>query len=79
VPRDELEARAGGTVPLACPSAQGRGNAPRTVPARRCARDKQDFMPSHMRMPGYVGGKSGVMVVCCLRTLLGRACAWHLR
>ena len=64
VPRDELEARAGGAVPLASPSAPGRGNVPRREsfrPGDR-VRVKLDFVPGHIRMPGYIRGKSGVVV-----------------
>jgi nitrile hydratase subunit beta len=64
VPREELEARAGGAVPLASASARGRGNAP-TRQSFQCGdrvRVKLDFVPGHIRMPGYIRGKSGVVV-----------------
>lgn len=64
VPLEELEVRAGGTVPLASPSAPGRSNAPRREsfqPGDR-VRVKHDFVPGHIRMPGYIRGKSGVVV-----------------
>jgi nitrile hydratase beta subunit len=64
VPHEELEARAGGAVPLASPSAPGRGNAAhREVfkPGDR-VRVKLDFVPGHIRMPGYIRGKEGVVV-----------------
>jgi nitrile hydratase len=64
VTREELERRAQGAFPLAMPGAPGRGNA-----ARREAfaigdrvRVRMDSVPGHMRMPGYVRGKPGVVV-----------------
>jgi nitrile hydratase subunit beta len=64
IPREELERRAGGVVPLALPSAPGRGNAPareRFQPGDR-VRVKMDYVPGHVRMPGYIRGKTGVVV-----------------
>ena len=64
VPREELERRAGGIVPLARPSAAGRGNAPdreRFVPGDR-VRVRDVSVPGHIRLPGYIRGKSGVVV-----------------
>ena len=64
IPREELEERAGGTVPLAAPSAPGRANAPqreRFQPGDR-VRVRLDFVPGHIRMPGYIRGKTGVVV-----------------
>lgn len=64
VPHGELEERAGGLVPLAAPSAPGRGNAPqreRFRPGDR-VRVRLDFVPGHIRMPGYIRGKEGVVV-----------------
>ena len=64
VPREELERRAAGLVPLARPSAPGRGN----VAGRRAfavgdrVRVRNDFVPGHVRMPGYIRGKRGVVV-----------------
>jgi len=64
VTREELEARAGGHFPLAAPSAPGRTNAPsreRFNPGDRvtvCAH----YVPGHIRMPGYIRGKTGVVV-----------------
>lgn len=64
VTREELERRAGGSIPLASPSAPGRGNAA----AREAfqvgdrVRVRMDSVPGHMRMPGYVRGKPGVVV-----------------
>ncbi len=64
VSRDELEQRAGGLFPLAAPSAAGRSNA---VKRERFApgdhvRVKSDYVPGHVRMPGYIRGKTGVVV-----------------
>jgi len=64
VTREELEARAGGSVPLALPSAPGRGNAAqreRFAPGDR-VRVKSDHVPGHVRMPGYIRGKTGTVV-----------------
>lgn len=64
VSREELERRAGGTVPLAQPSAPGRGNAAhreRFQPGDR-VRVKLDFVPGHIRLPGYIRGKVGTVV-----------------
>ena len=62
--REELEERAGGEVPLAAPIAPGRSNAPqreRFKPGDR-VRVRLDFVPGHIRMPGYIRGKTGVVV-----------------
>src|ERR1700741_2770371 len=64
VSREELEQRAGGPFPLAAPSAPGRGNAPqreRFEPGDR-VRVRLDFVPGHIRLPGYIRGKTGVVV-----------------
>lgn len=64
VSREELEQRAGGAVPLSLPSAPGRGNAPRREefkPGDR-VRVKLDFVPGHIRLPGYIRGKTGEVV-----------------
>ncbi|HVO90579.1 MAG TPA: nitrile hydratase subunit beta [Casimicrobiaceae bacterium] len=64
VTRAELEQRAGGTVPLAAPSAAGRTNATareRFRPGDR-VRVRADYVPGHVRMPGYIRGKIGVVV-----------------
>jgi nitrile hydratase len=64
VTRDELERRAEGAFPLAAPSAPGRGNAhqrERFKPGDR-VRVKNDYVPGHIRMPGYIRGKTGVVV-----------------
>lgn len=62
--RAELEERAGGRFPLALPLGPGRGN----VPTRRAyqpgdrVRVCNDHVPGHVRMPGYIRGKAGVVV-----------------
>ncbi|MEO8752736.1 MAG: nitrile hydratase subunit beta [Casimicrobiaceae bacterium] len=64
VSRDELEQRANGSFPLAGPSARGRTNAPvreRFRPGDR-VRVKTEHVPGHVRMPGYIRGKTGVVV-----------------
>ena len=64
VTREALEARAQGAFPLAMPSAAGRTNAAqreRFRPGDR-VRVREDYVPGHIRMPGYIRGKSGVVV-----------------
>jgi nitrile hydratase len=64
VTREELEHAAGGAFPLSRPSAPGRSNAPARGhfrPGDR-VRVKEDFVPGHIRMPGYIRGKTGVVV-----------------
>jgi len=64
VTHEELERRAGGLFPLATPSAAGRTNAPdrdRFQPGDR-VRVRLDYVPGHIRLPGYIRGKSGVVV-----------------
>ena len=62
--REGLEAVAGGEFPLGHPSAAGRANAP-----DRCAfqrgervRVRKEYVAGHIRMPGYIRGKVGVIV-----------------
>jgi nitrile hydratase subunit beta len=64
VTREELEQRAHGRFPLAAPSAPGRGNAParERFKAGDRVRVKSDYVPGHIRMPGYIRGKTGVIV-----------------
>jgi nitrile hydratase subunit beta len=60
----ELEERAGGRFPLARPGAPGRTNVAareRFKPGDR-VRVRDDFVPGHVRMPGYIRGKTGVVV-----------------
>ena len=64
VTREELERRANGAFPLSEPSAPGRSNLPgpeRFKPGDR-VRVKNDFFAGHVRMPGYIRGKPGVIV-----------------
>ena len=64
VSADELERRAGGAFPLASKSASGRGNVAgreRFAPGDR-VRVRDDHVPGHARMPGYIRGKRGVVV-----------------
>jgi nitrile hydratase subunit beta len=64
VTREELERRAGGPVPLAGPSAPGRSNLPtrERFKAGDQVRVRADYVPGHVRMPGYIRGKTGVVV-----------------
>src|SRR5690348_5778175 len=64
VTREELERRAGGSIPLSAPSAPGRGNATgrEQFQAGDRVRVKEDRVPGHIRMPGYIRGKTGVVV-----------------
>jgi len=62
--REELERRAGGAFPLSSPGVAGRGNAAGArpfVPGDR-VRVRSDYVPGHVRMPGYIRGKRGVVV-----------------
>lgn len=64
VTREALERRAGGRFPLAGPSVAGRTNVPareRFKPGDR-VRVRSDYVPGHVRMPGYIRGKPGVVV-----------------
>ena len=64
VTRAELEQRAEGLFPLAAPSAAGRTNVPtreHLKPGDR-VRVRDDYVPGHVRMPGYIRGKTGVVV-----------------
>src|SRR5688572_30388945 len=64
VTQDELQRRAGGLFPLALPSAPGRTNVAtreRFKPGDR-VRVRPDHVPGHVRMPGYIRGKTGVVV-----------------
>ena len=62
--REELEGRARGGFPLALPIGPGRSN----VPTRRGyqpgdrVRVRADHVGGHVRMPGYIRGKVGVVV-----------------
>ncbi len=62
--REELERRAQGQFPLSSPSAPGRANVEgrqRLRPGDR-VQVRSDFVPGHVRMPGYIRGKTGVVV-----------------
>jgi nitrile hydratase len=64
VTREELERHAHGTFPLSSPSAPGRSNVAtreRFKPGDR-VKVKTDHVPGHVRMPGYIRGKTGVVV-----------------
>jgi nitrile hydratase len=64
VSREELEARAGGRVPLSGASTHGRTNVAsreRFRPGDR-VRVRADCVPGHVRMPAYIRGKTGVVV-----------------
>ena len=64
ITREELEQRAGGAFPLAAPGAEGRTNVEgreRFRPGDR-VRVRADFVPGHVRMPGYIRGMVGVVV-----------------
>ena len=61
---EELERRAGGAFPLARPSAPGRPlrkDAPAFAVGER-VRVRNEYVPGHVRMPGYIRGKSGVVI-----------------
>ena len=64
VTREALERRAGGRFPLSGSSAAGRSNAPARERFELGARVrvKDDYVPGHVRMPGYIRGKTGVVV-----------------
>lgn len=60
----ELSAAVGFEVPLSRPSREGRvgeENLPEISVGDR-VRVKDDFVPGHIRMPGYIRGKEGVVV-----------------
>jgi nitrile hydratase len=64
VTREELERRAQGLFPLAARGARGRTNVltrERFQPGDR-VRVRGDHVPGHVRMPGYIRGKAGVVV-----------------
>lgn len=62
--QEELERRAEGAFPLSSPSAPGRGNVAtrQTLKVGDKVTVKTDYVPGHVRMPGYIRGKSGVVV-----------------
>ncbi len=62
--REELERRAGGAFPLAGTAAPGRPNVEtrQTFKPGDRGRVRTDYVPGHVRMPGYIRGKTGVVV-----------------
>jgi nitrile hydratase beta subunit len=63
VTHEELESLVDGAFPLAGPIGPGRQAAPPQVFAiGDKVRVKNDYVPGHVRMPGYIRGKSGVVV-----------------
>ena len=62
--RAERERRANGAFPLALASAPGRSNAAarERFRAGERVRVRSDYVPGHVRMPGYIRGKTGVVV-----------------
>jgi nitrile hydratase subunit beta len=64
VTQEELQRLAGGAVPLASPSAPGRGNSEMRTqfqPGDK-VHVRLDHVPGHIRLPGYIRGKTGVVV-----------------
>ena len=64
VTREELERLAQGAFPLSEPSASGRSNLlnRETFQPGDRVRVKNGFLAGHVRMPGYIRGKPGVVV-----------------
>lgn len=62
--REQLERLAMGAFPLSGASAPGRTNAANRARFKRGdrVRVKEDYVPGHIRMPGYIRGKAGVVV-----------------
>jgi nitrile hydratase len=62
--KHELEQRAGGSFPLAAPAASGRANVAtrESFKVGDHVRVREDYVPGHVRMPGYIRGKNGVVV-----------------
>lgn len=60
----ELEALAGGGFALALPLGPGRSNLPtrQTFHSGDRVRVRNDHVAGHVRMPGYIRGKAGVVV-----------------
>ncbi len=62
--REDLERRVNGAFPFSTPSAPGRTNVQgrqKFMPGDR-VRVRLDYVPGHVRMPGYIRGKTGVVV-----------------
>ncbi len=64
VTREELERRAQGEYPLSLPSAPGRTNVADRQRFKIGDRVtvRTEHVPGHVRMPGYIRGKTGVVV-----------------
>jgi len=63
VTQEELAALAGGAFPLAAPIGPGRLPAvPQSFGIGETVRVKNEYVPGHVRMPGYIRGKTGVVV-----------------
>ena len=64
VTREELERRAQGQYPLSLPSAPGRPNVAtrETFKPGDRVRVRTEHVAGHVRMPGYIRGKTGVVV-----------------
>ena len=62
--QEELERRAQGAFPLSSPSAPGRSNVTtrETLKVGDKVTVKSHHVHGHVRMPGYIRGKSGVVV-----------------
>jgi nitrile hydratase subunit beta len=62
--RAELEERAAGLFPLALPLGPGRANVPtrQSYQTGDRVRVRNDHVAGHVRMPGYIRGKAGVVV-----------------
>lgn len=62
--KEDLERRAHGAFPLSMPSAPGRPNVAdrRQFKVGDKVTVRMDYVPGHVRMPGYIRGKSGVVV-----------------
>ena len=59
----DLAARVAGDFPLAQPIGPGRVNAPpRAFAIGEAVRVKTEYVPGHTRAPGYIRGKTGVVV-----------------
>jgi nitrile hydratase len=64
VTREELQQRAQGLFPLAAASGPGRSNQParERFDIGEHVRVRADCVPGHVRMPGYIRGRTGVVV-----------------
>jgi nitrile hydratase len=63
VTHEELQTLARGGFPLAGPIGPGRAaGPPQDFAIGETVRVKNDYVPGHVRMPGYIRGKTGVVV-----------------